>query len=156
MRLAANLCAAALLAILFSAQAARAQPSTIIYLVPGVVDGGESPNTGRATTFLCTSIAGSPQEIRFKLFGNGGNLIIDTFSDTINHGRTFVLSTHPTVAFVENLSTPGVNAGGSAVILASSNKIFCSAFLVDAAAASFSGLGALHMVRFNPVSGIVE
>ena len=127
-----------------------------IYAVPGVFDSGEGPLTGEATTFLCSNLSGASQQIRFSVFRPGGAAAVDKVY-SFSKAQTLTISTHDTRPFAENavLSTFGV-FGGVALILATSGGVYCSAFLVDAAAPSFSGLGVLHMVRFNPVPGSME
>ena len=90
------------------------------------------------------------------MFRPGGVGAVDKVY-SFDKAQTLTISTHNTLPFAEDavLSTFG-NLGGMAVILATSSGVYCSAFLVDAAAPSFSGLGVLHMVRFNPVPGSVE
>lgn len=127
-----------------------------IYVVPGVFDSGHGPLTGEATTFLCSNLSGATQQIRFRVLRPGGVGAVDKVY-SFAKGQTLTVSTHNTLPFAEDavLSTFGV-LGGMAVIFATSGGVYCSAFLVDAAATSFSGLGVLHMVRFNPVPGSVE
>jgi hypothetical protein len=76
---------------------------------------------------------------------------------TIGPNQTLTMSTHGTTVFFENyFLVPGIEIGqGSGHILATSNKIFCSAMIVDAAVAVPQGI-TLHMVRYDPVPGTQE
>jgi hypothetical protein len=68
---------------------------------------------------------------------------------------TFTYSTHGTKLFSESFSPTGTINQGSALVRGTSPQISCSAMIEDAAASNPIGI-ALHMVRFNALSGSQE
>ena len=70
--------------------------------------------------------------------------------------KTQTASTNATVVFSELLlGAPLINPPGFAGIFATSPNVTCTAMLIDAANAAPQGI-ALHMQRFNPLSGTME
>jgi hypothetical protein len=125
-----------------------------VYLVTGVRASG-TDNSGPATSFICTVSSGAVETINIKVLNSGGMQVID---QNINVGspNTQTFSTNATVLFSEVLlSAPAINPAGVATIFATSNLVFCTAMLLDAANASPQGI-ALHQVRFNSAPGIQE
>lgn len=119
-------------------------------------DSGGAINTGTATSFHCTN---------FNTVSENVQIIVRNFDGAITSNNTFVVlsarthtaSTHGTVAFNEDafLSTGTLIEQGQALIFATSQFVFCSAMIVDAAAASAVGVS-LHLVRFSPLADTQE
>jgi hypothetical protein len=129
-------------------------PLKLIYRVSGVRDDGTG--AGVATSFHCTSGSAVNETLRIGVRNNAGS-VAGMQTVPISPNRTITMSTHSTNIFGnDRLLAPGVVIiQGSAQILATSNKVFCSAMIVDAAAAVPQGI-ALHMVRFDPFPGTQE
>jgi hypothetical protein len=125
-----------------------------IYLVTGVRSSGVD-NAGIATAFVCTVSSGATETIKIKVLDSSGTTVVDQDAN-INSPNTHTFSTNATQLFSGlNLSAPLINPPGTAVISATSNVVFCTAMLVDAANLSPQGI-ALHQIRFNLVSGTEE
>ena len=125
-----------------------------VYLVIGVRASG-TDNSGLATSFSCTVSSGAVETIKISVLNSGGTQVID---QAINVGspNTQTFSTNGTVLFNDLLlNAPAINPAGVATIFASSNLVFCTAMLLDAANASPQGI-TLHQVRFNSVPGTQE
>ena len=130
-------------------------PLKILYSVSGVADNGGADNTGWATTFHCSSLSSVTETVTF-LVRNFNGAILANQSRSLLPSATLTVSTHATL-FTEDLPflTPGVAVNqGLGVIRASSVKVVCSAMLVVAGSVP-QGV-ALHMVRFNPITGSQE
>jgi hypothetical protein len=131
-------------------------PLALNYVVPGVFDNGGAFNAGVATLFHCTNTSTTSENVQ---------IVVRTFDGTIVGNVTFSMAsastitsgTHQTALFTEDVT---LSAGttinqGQAFIFATSQFVFCSAMIVDAAATIPNGI-ALHMVRFGPLQGTQE
>ena len=138
---------------IFPAQAAL----STIYIIAGVHDNGGAANTGFASTVSCINASGATQTIQVKAYGATGGLR-GTSSLAASHGQVRTFSTHGTAAFAEDDDiSPGLEInGGSFLVLATSPKVYCSAWMGDAALDPPASLVELHVVRFNPVPGTAE
>lgn len=135
---------------------ATTDPLKGIYRVSGVRDNGGAINTGVATSFHCTNFSTVTENIRYLILNFNGIVVADVTA-TVASFRTHTASTHGTVMFNEDafLSTGTVIEQGFAIIQATSPKVFCSAMIIDAAAAVPNAVS-LHMVRVSPVPGTQE
>jgi hypothetical protein len=128
-------------------------PLVAIYRVSGVYDDGGGVNTGRATSFLCSSFSGVDETIRFVIRDEVGAIRKDDKAVIIARG-TRIVSTHQTIFVELTLDTGALPSGGLATISATTTNLHCSAMIVDGASPN-NGV-ALHMVRLNKVSGTEE
>jgi hypothetical protein len=135
---------------------ATTDPLKVIYRVAGVMDSGSGGNTGIATSFMCTNISPVPENVRFRVYEKSGALA-GNFTATLASKETYTASTHLTILVFENhvLSAGVLINQGSAIIWATSAKVICSAMIVDAGAATPTGV-ALHMVRYTPIANTLE
>lgn len=125
-----------------------------IYLVPGVRSSGVD-NSGAATSFACTVLSGVTETLKFRIFDSLGTLLIDQ-NVGVDSPKTQTASTNATQLFSELLlGAPLINPPGLGAIYATSNLVFCTAMLVDAADLAPKGI-ALHLIRYTPVSGTQE
>jgi hypothetical protein len=126
-----------------------------IYVGSGVVDSGEGPNVGRATSISCTNASGQFTNLRWLILDNTGVPTISTTTGLF-HGNSLVVSTH-LVLFLNDIALrPGYAIpDGSIIIESTQSGVFCTAMIVDAAATVPSGIP-LHLVRVNPHPGTVE
>ena len=132
-------------------------PLKLIYRISGVRDTGQATNVGVATTIHCTNFGSVSERVKYLVKGTTGDILANV-THTIGGGRTIAASTHFTALVNEEVNlTPGViiNPGSVTVSASSTEKIFCSAMIVDAASTVPQGI-ALHMVRFNPREGTEE
>jgi hypothetical protein len=134
-------------------------PLQVIYRVTGLTDNGGAANAGVATSFHCYNGGAVPENISFSIRSAAGPVIRVTPAITVASGATFTASTHPTVIFqdagaTQNLAT-GFIGQGTATIRATNTTVFCTAMIIDAAAANPLGV-ALHMIRSNPAAGTQE
>jgi hypothetical protein len=120
------------------------------YRISGVRDNGGAINTGVATSFHCTNWSTVSENIRI-IVRNFDASVTSNNTFVVLSGRTHTASTHGTVAFNEDafLSTGTVIEQGFALISSTSDRIVCSAMIVDAANASAIGVS-LHTQRVNP------
>ena len=145
--------------------AALAQPAsaitfsalTTIHVGTGVQDSGTGPNTAIATVFQCSNVSGRAAVLRFLVLEKDSTFI---GSDTVNvpHGGSTRVGTRPTTVFVEDeaIVSPGTPIiRGTINIESTESGVFCTAMIVDAAAATPIGID-LHLVRVNPHPGTVE
>ena len=131
-------------------------PLALTYVVSGVFDNGGAFNAGVATSIHCTNTSTTSENIQ---------IVVRTFDGTIVGNTTFAVasastttsSTHQTALFAEDVTlSPGTTINqGQAFIFTTSQFVFCSAMIVDAAASIPNGI-ALHMVRFGPLPGTQE
>lgn len=133
-----------------------AAASISLYVVPGVVDSGDGPGSGIATTVMCTNHSGAAQRIEFWIRQSPTS--VTQASLQVPNGHTVTASSHNTAAFVEDvLLSPGTRITRARLsVIGTSRYIFCSALIVDASGVPPSFMDALHMVRFSPVSGVHE
>ena len=80
---------------------------TTIYIGSGVRDDGSANNVGSATVFHCSNVSGVTATIRFLVLSQGG-LIEGDVAATIDHGQSYAVHTHGTVAYSEEA---GLNTG---------------------------------------------
>jgi len=145
--------AAATLTAVLPAQATTFSLRTI-YIASGVTDDGGPANTGMATTVLCTNASGKSTTLRIAFYDADG-AIRGLSAVIIPHLRTYTLSTHVVAAFTDQSASTGAILQGVLNVSTTESAVFCSAMIVDAAAALVDGVD-LHMVRFNPHPGTVE
>ena len=72
---------------------------TTIYVGSGVADTGSGENAGTATTFHCTNASGLLANIRFLVLSPAGLPLASAGFNSVPHGATRTISTHPTLAF---------------------------------------------------------
>jgi hypothetical protein len=135
--------------------AAVGGPLALTYVISGVRDDGGAENVGSATTFHCTNTSPVAEQIQFVL-RNFNGIIAANITVTVGSANTHTKSTHGT-AITEDLPhlSPGVAINqGMMFIFATSQFVFCTAVTVDAANPNVGF--ALHMVRFQPLSGTQE
>ena len=131
-------------------------PLIPLYAISGVRDNGASSEAGVATTFHCTSLSTVTETVQFTVRNfNGDKITAPSFN--IMPNRTLTVSTHFTNLFFEDaaLARGKTINSGSVRISATSTDIICSAMIVDAAVGFPEGI-ALHLVRFNPMTGTEE
>jgi hypothetical protein len=131
-------------------------PLNLIYAVSGVTDNGGGINAGTATVIHCSNASTVGESLRIVVRFFDGTVVNDvTF--TVFSAHTFTASTHNTALFAEDTSmSPGVIIlSGLAFIFSTTQFMFCTAMMVDAAATTPNGIS-LHMVRFSPVAGTSE
>ena len=128
---------------------------TTIYVGSGVYDNGGLTEQGAATSIHCSNVSGGATQVRVLILSPSG-AIEGSLTVTVAHGETATVSTHGTLAFVEgsNLLSTGPVQQGVLNIEATNSAVFCSAMIVDAAAAIPNGID-LHLVRVNPHPGTV-
>ena len=148
--------AAAALACAEPVQAGVNDPEVIIYRFPGVLDFGNTPSTGIATSFHCTNFSGVPENIRFVTRLSNGNLLTNLVF-AVAHLATLTASTHETNLYADGSTVlnTGLVRQGTTAIAATSINIICTAVTIDAGALVPSGF-ALRGIRFNPVPGSQE
>jgi hypothetical protein len=155
----AALMAAGLPALAQQRDLPRAQPKTVggplkpIYRVSGVLNTSGAASTGVATTFHCTNTGAVAETIRITVRDYDGKIVGTPQTRTLSPSSTESMSTHQTSIFYDpNSLAEGITVNqGSANIVATSNKIICSAMIVDAAAFVPQGV-ALHLVRYDAFS----
>ena len=128
---------------------------TTIYVGSGVADTGSGENAGTATTFHCTNASGLLANIRFLVLSPAGLPLASAGFNSVPHGATRTISTHPTLAFADNSLGTGLVLQGGAIIEATESGVFCSANVIDAASGTPSGVP-LRLVRINPHPGAAE
>jgi len=144
-------------AVLFTlpAQALFSDPEIVIYRFAGVRDDGGINNVGVATVFVCTNYSGATENVRWVTRGPNGDLLTNAVT-VMNHLTTVTASTHPTLAYFNNLNlNTGQVQQGTTAIAATSANVICTAMALDAANAKPDGV-ALRGVRFNPAPGSQE
>jgi hypothetical protein len=148
--------AAAAFAFVQPAQAAQSDPEVIIYRFPGVLDLGNTPSAGIATSFHCTNFSGVPENIRFVTRLSNGNLLTNVVFP-IAHLATLTASTHETNLYADasTVLNTGLVRQGTTAIAATSINIICTAVAIDAGALVPNGF-ALRGIRFSPVPGSQE
>jgi hypothetical protein len=129
---------------------------TTIYVASGVTDSGNLPQTGVATTILCSNVSGANVQMRVLILSHVTDI---KFSRTaaVAHGKVATFSTNDTLLFGDEdlLLNTGAIRQGTLNIEATNSAVFCTAAIVDAAAAIPNGID-LHLVRVNPHPGTVE
>ena len=145
--------------------AALAQPAsaitfpslTTIYIITGAKDSGTGNTIGTATAMQCTNVSGVTTSIRFVALSTTGAVLNAVIVNDVVHGRTVEVSTHGTAAYAsEELLIPGTPLDSGAVnIEALQSAVFCTAAIIDAAAARPDGITP-HIIRVNPHPGTVE
>ena len=156
-----SLIAAALTASAFavgqSAYATTFSTLTTIYIGSGVTNSVDITNAGIATSFHCTNVSGLTADLRFLVLDTNGSVAGSVVAAGVLHGRTRTVSTHGTVVFGSESATSAgtlIEQGG-VNIESTQSAVFCTAMIVDAAAAIPNGID-LHLVRVNPHPGTVE
>ena len=130
---------------------------TTIYVGSGVIDSGNSANTGLATSIHCSNVSGAAVQVRSLVLRHNGTLA-GSLTASLSHGATFVFSTHLTVVFNDDagaLNTQTV-AEGALNVEATNSAVFCTAVVVDAQNFPPVFMSPLHLVRVNPHPGTVE
>jgi hypothetical protein len=141
----------------------RPQPKAVggplkpIYRVSGVLNTSGAASTGVATTFHCTNTGAVAETIRITVRDYDGKIVGTPQTRNLSPSSTESMSTHQTSIFYDpNSLAEGITVNqGSANIVATSNKIICSAMIVDASVFVPQGI-ALHLVRYDPMSGSQE
>ena len=150
--------AAALAAILAQPATAITFPTlTTIYVGSGVTDTGSATEDGVATSFHCTNVSGVAATVRYLVLHSNG-AIAGSLTLSAPHGATVTASTHAVFLFTEgtNQINPTVMVQQGGINIESTQSgVFCTAMIVDAAAAVPNGID-LHLVRVNPHPGTVE
>jgi hypothetical protein len=154
------LAAIALAAALAQPAAATTFPAlTTIYVATGVKDTGGVSNAGAATAIQCSNVSGVTTSIRFLLLDASGAVIAFNTAENVAHGATVERSTHSTVAYTNEtflLGSAGATISSGVLNIESTQSgVFCTAAIIDAAAAVPDGVS-LHLVRINPHPGSVE
>ena len=128
----------------------------LIYRIAGVSNTlGTTQNTGIATSFQCSSFSPDKERVFIVIRNFNGTVKVDTSYD-IRSNHTVTASTKRIVTITDDIDLQaGEVEQGQAMIRATTEKIVCSAMVVDAAASHPEGY-ALHMVRFNPIQGSQE
>src|SRR5204863_9955625 len=121
----------------------------------GARDNGGGAGTGVATSIHCTSLSDVMETLRYvvKNFDSStkADLMINVGAD-----QTRTASTHDTVLYAEDLIlNTGVVNQGSIRVSSTSSNVFCTAQVLDAAAAVPAGID-LHMIRFSPIVNAEE
>jgi hypothetical protein len=112
-----------------AATAAVGDPELVLYRVTGInANGGQ-------TILYCTPFSGVSETIRFVTRDANGTLV-DNQAFTVTHLATKL--------FISTSPSPG-----TAAIAATSNQAICEVGISG-------GLGTLHPIRFNPISGAQE
>ena len=150
----ATLIATLSLAAVPPARGALGDAEVIIYRFPGVLNNGDTDNTGIATAFHCTNFSGVTETFRIVVRAADGTLKANA-AFPINHLATFTVSTHAAALYAEVSLGTGLVAQGTAAIAATSINIICTAVTIDAASAGPNGF-ALRGIRFSPVPGSQE
>ncbi len=127
-----------------------------IYGASGLRDSGGTSATGVATSFHCTNKRAVSEKLVIQL-RNCNGAAITTQEFTLGSYRTFTMSTHATAAFSEDsiLSAGRIINQRFAKIWSTTPNVFCSAMVIDAAAAAPIGVS-LHLARSNAPAGIEE
>ena len=148
-------CAVASLGIGAQTAAATTFPSlTTIYVGSGVVESGSPADTGTATAIHCSNVSGLSADMRW-LFLTGEGIVVNSITATLAHGQTETVATHA-VAYLsgELLLNQGGFTDGVVNVESTQSAVFCSAYILSAAAPA-SGV-ALHLVRVNGNPGVEE
>jgi len=114
-----------------------------LYSVPFVTRSG-----GLETIFACTSTDTVPIRVGVEIFGNVGAAPFNDAAATslaVTPGQNVRFGTGNTVALSIG-SNVGGSTGGSARILATSKKVVCTAFLMDAANAPPTSMVSLTII----------
>ena len=151
-KLLAAFAAIALTAVL-PAQATTFSVPTVIYVAPGVFDGGGGSG-GTATTVACSNVSGQNATVKWIVYAENG-FVADSSTQVLAHGKAYTVSTHGVFLFADEALATGAIFGGTFAIQSTQSGVFCSAMIVDAGSPSINGV-ALHMVRYRPHTGTVE
>ena len=148
--------AAACAAIIAQSASATTFPSlTTIYVGGGVRDNGGAFEAGSATVFHCVNVSGVSTSVRFLLLSNIGNVLASA-TRTVVHGQTTTVSTHSTIAYVEDFNFNAGSVGEGGINIESlQSAVFCNAKTIDASTVAPIGV-TLPLVRVNPHPGTVE
>jgi hypothetical protein len=125
-------------------------PVRLRYIISGAIDSGEATNVGTATVLNCTNLSNVSEILRFRVFHGPDGAVLANVSYTVASRVTITVPTHNTAAF-DGEQLPGLIDGtpltrGHIRVLSTTNKIACSAHIVDAASETPSGM-ALHVVK---------
>lgn len=128
---------------------------TTIYVGTGLRDDGGGLNDGVSTVFHCSNVSGAAASVRFLLLNSAGSFAF-SHTTSLNHGATFIATTHSTLAYVENQSLGGAASNNGVINIESTQSgVFCMANTIDASAAAPAGVP-LRLVRVNPHPGTAE
>ncbi len=134
-------------------QFADGQPSVAILAVPGVIK-----RDRLQTEFQCTSLDSAPIDIGVEVFGVDGTLLNDVHAGNgallnVGPGHTVTLGTSGTAAYLESavISIASVSQG-SALVVASSERVTCNALVLDDTATPPVSIAALGDA-FRPAPG---
>ena len=127
---------------------------TSIYFASGVLDSGHPANEGNATVVHCSNISGVSTQLRLLFFSPTG-VILGNHVVTLLNVHTYTASTHGVNVFGDTAVNTGPIVQGLLAVQTTQSAVFCTAMVVDAAAAVPNGID-LHMVRFNEHPGVVE
>src|SRR3954454_21594863 len=144
-----HLIAVAALAFTMPAQAGVNDPEVVIYRASGVVDAGVT-----ATSFHCTNFSGVTENVRIVVRGLGSSILANTVVP-VAHLNTAILSTQDVFIYSDSSLATGATGGGTAAIAATSVNVTCTAMQVQTNVTNPVGI-ALHMTRFNPITGTQE
>ena len=129
---------------------------TTIYVITGVKDSGSAANQGHATAFQCSNVSGVSATIRFLILSDSGVVLASKTDNNVPHGFTIERSTHLTSSYNnETQLLEGRLSAGVANIESTQSDVFCTAAIIDAAAANPVGVNP-HIIRVNPHPGSVE
>jgi hypothetical protein len=105
------------------------QSAKTVYSVTSVVNNGNL-----STYFTCTNVGGGDVRIGVEVFGAAGVALNDPSASSLllPPGVTKIFGTSTAFALaIDGLLAPGITPIGSARILATSNRIVCTAFVMD-------------------------
>jgi hypothetical protein len=125
-------------------------PIRLRYLISGAIDSGDATNVGTATVVNCTNLSNVSEILRFRVFQGSSGTALATQDYTVARKGTITVPTHNTAAF-DGEQLPGLIDGtpltrGHIAVFSTTNRIACSAHIVDAASETPSGM-ALHVVK---------
>jgi hypothetical protein len=152
-----SLAAFALAAALVQPASAITFPSlTTIYIGAGVYDLKDYPTAGTntATSVHCSNVSGQSAQIRVLVLNASGTVAGQT-TQAIAHGATVTVSTNEVGAYADEVLGLVNSNRGVLNVEATQSGIFCTAQIVDTAAA-LSTSSPLRLVRVNPHPGTVE
>jgi len=151
--------AIALAAALAQPASATTFPSlTTIYVIAGVKNTNDATGVGTATAIQCSNVSGVSTDIRFLVLNNSGQVLASFTRFGVAHDATIEHSTHNTNAYTaEGVDLiPGIALSSGVLNIESlESAVFCTAAVIDAAAAAPVGITP-HIIRVNPHPSTVE
>jgi len=143
-------------ATLIGSAAAVTFPSlTTIYVGSGLRDSAQGPNSGLATVIHCSNVSGLTASVRMLLLHSNGSIAGAHTFNSVAHGSTVSLATHPVAAYDgTDLNVLEINSG-AVNIESTQSGVFCNAAVIDASGAVVVAIP-IPLVRVNPHPGTVE